>query len=128
MRIIPDQLKSRNLVPFKKRHGRYKIPGMAPEHQVSLDRVDSDLSPEEQGYIRHYLGYADALLRSAEEHAVPERQETKFELTRMVIEEHSTTDKQPREERRAGELPEAITEEKPNEDGHAPGKDSSHAA
>jgi hypothetical protein len=75
MRMIPDQLKSRNLVPFKKRHGRYKIPGMTPEHQVSLDRVDSDLSPEEQGYIRHYLGYADALLRSAEQNVAPEPQE-----------------------------------------------------
>jgi hypothetical protein len=69
MRIIPDQLKSKNLVPFKKRHGRYNIPGIASENQVSMDRVDSDLSTEEQGYIRHYLGYADALIRSAEETA-----------------------------------------------------------
>jgi hypothetical protein len=75
MRMIPDQLKSRNLVPFKKRHGKYKIPGTTPEHQISLDRVDSDLSPEEQGYIRHYLGYADALLRSAEQNVAPDPQE-----------------------------------------------------
>jgi len=67
MRHIPDQLKSRNLVPFKKRHGRYKIPGLASEHDVLVDRVDADLSPEEQGFIRHYLGYADALLRSTED-------------------------------------------------------------
>lgn len=71
MRTIPDQLKSRNLVPFKKRHGRYKIPGLATEHEVLVDRVDADLSPEEQGYVRHYLGYADAFLRSVE-HIVPE--------------------------------------------------------
>jgi hypothetical protein len=76
MRQIPDQLKSRNLVPFKKRNGRYKIPGMASEQEVLMDRVDPDLSPEEQGFIRHYLGYADAFLRSTE-HVIPEpREET----------------------------------------------------
>src|SRR5579864_5635241 len=67
MRQIPDQLKSRNLVPFKKRLGRYKIPGLTSEHEVLMDRVDPDLSPEEQGFIRHYLGYADAFLRSTED-------------------------------------------------------------
>lgn len=71
MRTIPDQLRSRNLVPFKKRHGKYKIPGLASEHEILMDRVDADLSPEEQGFIRHYLGYADAFLRSVE-HIVPE--------------------------------------------------------
>src|ERR1041385_2862459 len=73
MRTIPDQLKSRNLVPFKKGPGRYKIPGVANQHEVLMDHVDTDLSPEEQGFIRHYLGYADALLRV--EHTVPELQE-----------------------------------------------------
>ena len=67
MRTIPDQLKSKNLVPFKKRHDRYNIPGMKAENQVLMDNVDSDLSSEEQTYIRHFLGYADALIRSAEE-------------------------------------------------------------
>ena len=71
MRIIPHQLRSKNLVPFKKRHGRYNIPGMMSESHVSVDRVDKDLSREEQTYIRHYLGYADALIRSAEENAPP---------------------------------------------------------
>jgi len=69
MRIIPDQLRSKNLVPFKKRNGRYKIPGMTTENEVLMDRVDADLSAEEQSYVRHYLGYADALIRSAEENA-----------------------------------------------------------
>ena len=69
MRIIPDQLRSKNLVPFKKRHGRYKIPGMTPEHEILMDRVDPDLSQEEQSFVRHYLGYADALIRGAEENA-----------------------------------------------------------
>jgi hypothetical protein len=71
---MPDQLKSRNLVPFKKRNGRYNIPGLASEQEAMIDRVDADLSPEEQGFISHYLGYADAFLRSAE-HTVPEPQE-----------------------------------------------------
>lgn len=69
MRIIPDQLRSKNLVPFKKRSGRYKIPGMTSENEVLMDRVDADLSPEEQSYVRHYLGYADALIKSVEENA-----------------------------------------------------------
>jgi len=72
MRIIPDQLRSKNLVPFKKRNGRYKIPGMTSENEVLMDRVDADLSAEEQSYVRHFLGYADALIRSAEENALPE--------------------------------------------------------
>lgn len=75
MRTIPDQLRSRNLVPFKKRHGKYRIPGLASEHEILMDRVDADLSPEEQGFIRHYLGYADAFLRSVE-HIVPEPPES----------------------------------------------------
>src|SRR3979409_1087935 len=98
MRIIPDQLRSRNLVPFKKRQGKYKIPGMATENPISMDDVDPDLSPEEQGYVRHYLGYADALLRSADENAPPESQEDKLQLTEIVIEER-LTEEQPREER-----------------------------
>jgi hypothetical protein len=71
MRPIPDQLKSRNLVPFKKRNGRYNIPDLASEHEAMMD---ADLSPEEQGFIRYYLGYADAFLRSVE-HIVPEPRE-----------------------------------------------------
>lgn len=72
MRIIPDQLRSKNLVPFKKRRGRYKIPGMTSENEVLMDRVDPDLSQEEQTYVRHYLGYADAFIRAAEENALAE--------------------------------------------------------
>jgi hypothetical protein len=102
MKIIPDQLRSRNLVPFKKRPGKYNIPGMATENPISMDRVDKDLSPEEQGYIRHYLGYADALLRSAEDNVPPKAQEDKFQLTEMAIEERPT-EKQTREEKPAEE-------------------------
>jgi len=72
MRIIPDQLKSKNLVPFRKRHGRYKIPGMTSENEALMTRVEADLSPEEQSYVRHYLGYADTFIRMAEANAPPE--------------------------------------------------------
>jgi hypothetical protein len=78
MRIIPDQLRSKNLVPFKKRHGRYNIPGMTSENEILMDRVDPDLSPEEQSYVRHYLGYADAFIKMTEESTSPEAREASF--------------------------------------------------
>ncbi len=64
---MTDQLNSKNLVPFKKRRGAYDIPGMTRENNEdhTLDDVDHDLSRDEQRFIRHYLGYADALLKSA---------------------------------------------------------------
>jgi hypothetical protein len=66
MRMIADPLHSWNLVPFKKRRDVYDIPCVARgEDQRLIDQVDPDLSPEEQSFIRHYLGYADTLLRSA---------------------------------------------------------------
>lgn len=67
MRQIPDQLKSRNLVPFRKRRGKYNIPGMSSGQDELTDRVDDDLSSEEQGFVRHYLGFADIFLKNAEE-------------------------------------------------------------
>lgn len=75
MRVIPDQLRSKNLVPFKKRPGRYKIPGMTTENEILMDRVDADLSPEEQSYVRHYLNYADFLIGRAEQNALQEEDE-----------------------------------------------------
>jgi hypothetical protein len=72
MRMIPDQLRSKNLVPFKKRHGRYKIPGMTSENEVLMNPFDPDLNPEEQSYVRHYLGYADAFIKMTEESALAE--------------------------------------------------------
>jgi hypothetical protein len=66
MRIIPDQLHSQNLVPFKKRRNGYSIPG-GPNEEDLNNRVDTDLNPEEQSFVRHYLGYADLFLKSAEE-------------------------------------------------------------
>ncbi len=113
MRIIPDQLRSKNLVPFKKRHGRYKIPGMSTENQVLMDRVDSDLSAEEQTYVRHYLGYADALIRSAEENASSEAGEAGREG--VGESQESNEDEQERPAERASLLLDEH-EPSPNED------------
>jgi hypothetical protein len=66
MLTMTDQLRSKNLVPFKKRRGPYHIFGSTGEdEELSLDQVDHDLSREEERFIRHYLGYADALLKHA---------------------------------------------------------------
>ncbi|MFL6312360.1 MAG: hypothetical protein ACJ71W_09660 [Terriglobales bacterium] len=110
MRIIPDQLRSKNLVPFKKRHGRYKIPGVTTENQVLMDRVDPDLSAEEQTYVRHYLGYADALIRSAEENASSEPGEAGLEEGAGESDE----DEQARPEETASSIP--MDEPSPDED------------
>src|SRR6476659_7501790 len=62
---MTDQLNSKNLVPFKKRRGAYSIPGMTGENEEHLiDQVDHDLSSEERRFIRHYVSYADTLLKS----------------------------------------------------------------
>ena len=62
-----DHLDSKNLVPFKKRRNGYRLPGLTKqEEEKVIDEVDPDLRPEEQGYVRHYLGYADVMLKSSE--------------------------------------------------------------
>ena len=61
-----DPLHSQNLVPFKKDGTGYRLPGGARDEEEHLTgQVDPDLSPEEQGFVRHYLAYADTLLRNA---------------------------------------------------------------
>ena len=110
MRIIPDQLRSKNLIPFKKRNGRYNIPGSGSENQISMDRVDSDLSPEEQGYIRHFLGYADALIRSAEDTGPLALPEEELAESAMMIKERRQ--QQPQQQPQP-ETPEAAITEEP---------------
>lgn len=63
-----DHLDSKNLVPFKKRRNGYHLPGLTKqaEEQV-IDEVDPELRPEEQGFVRHFLAYADVLLKKVEE-------------------------------------------------------------
>jgi len=60
-----DHLDSTNLVPFKRRQNGFQLPRLAKGHDEQMvDDVDSDLRPEELGYVRHYLAYADILLRN----------------------------------------------------------------
>lgn len=61
---MTDPLHSQNLVPFKKRRGAYHIPGMTGENEERALEVDLSLDPEEARFIRHYLGYADTLLKN----------------------------------------------------------------
>jgi hypothetical protein len=73
---MANPLHSRNLVPFKKRLDAYDIPGLARGNdEISLDQVDHDLSPEEQSFIRHYLGYADTLLNGVRDEGFAQQEE-----------------------------------------------------
>ena len=56
-------------MPFKKRRKNgYHLPGLAKEEEEQvIDEVDPELRPEEQGYVRHFLSYADVLLKNAVE-------------------------------------------------------------
>jgi hypothetical protein len=59
------ELHSKNLVPFKKRRGAYHIPGLsAVDEERPAQEVDRSLSSEEQSFVRHYLTYADMILKN----------------------------------------------------------------
>ena len=61
-------LHSNNLVPFKKRRDGYHLPGAEQDGEAStVERLDPGLSTEEQGFIRHFLDYADTLLERTNE-------------------------------------------------------------
>ncbi|HZS27367.1 MAG TPA: hypothetical protein VFB76_09045 [Candidatus Angelobacter sp.] len=64
---MPDHLDSTKLMPFKRRRKNgYHLPGLAKEEEEQvIDEVDPELRPEEQGYVRHFLSYADILLKNA---------------------------------------------------------------
>ena len=69
---IVDHLEGKNLVPFKRRRNGYHLPILSKEAEKQLiDEVDPELRPEEQGYVRHYLAYADVMLKNAEEEEEP---------------------------------------------------------
>lgn len=61
-----DHLNSNKLVPFKRRRNGYHLPGLQKEAEEQvIDEVDPELRPEEQGFVRHFLSYADVLLNNA---------------------------------------------------------------
>jgi len=63
---MTDHLDSTNLVPFKKRRrDGFHLPDLnGKQEEHIIDEVDPDLRPEEQGFVRHFLAYADILLRN----------------------------------------------------------------
>jgi hypothetical protein len=63
---MADHLDSKNLIPFKRRRNGYHLPELQKESEEQvIDEVDPELRPEEQGFVRHFLGYADVFLNHA---------------------------------------------------------------
>src|SRR4029077_83864 len=84
---MADHLESKNFEPFKKRHHNgYHLPNLAKEQaEEIINDVDPELRPEEQGYVRHYLSYADIMLKRAEDElaAQPETSHDAGKVTEM---------------------------------------------
>jgi hypothetical protein len=83
---MADHLDSKNLIPFKKRRNGYHLPGLQKEAEDQvIDEVDPELRPEEQGFVRHFLSYADVLLNNvkADEPAEEESSENPGNITEM---------------------------------------------
>lgn len=58
-----DHLHSKNLLPFRNKRNGFRLPGAATEEEEQMvEEVDPKLKPDEQGFVRHYLGFADVLL------------------------------------------------------------------
>ena len=72
---MADHLESKNFEPFKKRGDNgYHLPKLGKEQDMQIiNDVDPELRPEEQGYVRHFLAYADIMLKHTE--APPEQPE-----------------------------------------------------
>jgi hypothetical protein len=62
---MSKHLDSENLIPFRSRDSGYHLPQLSKEvDEETVDEVDPGLGPEDQRFIRHYLGYADVLLHA----------------------------------------------------------------
>jgi hypothetical protein len=59
----------KRLRPFRK--GGNRLPPTTPEEEEKITKLDHDLQPDEQAYVRHYVNYADVLLTSGEEQTAP---------------------------------------------------------
>ncbi len=94
-----DRLHSKNLLPFRKKRNGFRLPGAATEEEEQMvEEVDPKLRPDEQGFVRHYLGYADVLLNSP---APPERSNLGLILTDKAIEQEPRDDRDEIEKREA---------------------------
>ncbi len=64
---MSKHLDSGNLILFRRHEHAYQMPELAEDTAAeAMDQVDPGLKPEDHGFIRHYLGYADVLLRTRE--------------------------------------------------------------
>jgi hypothetical protein len=54
----------KKLRPFRKPDNR--LPQTTPDEDEQIAQLDQNLRPDEQAYVRHYVGYADVLLNEAE--------------------------------------------------------------
>ena len=50
----------KRLRPFRKSGNT--MPRTVPDEEDKVTRLDHDLQPDEQAYVRHYVNYADVLL------------------------------------------------------------------
>ena len=62
----------RRLKPFHRTDNR--LPQPAPDKEDQIAELDPKLTPEEQAYVNHYVGYADVLLHESEEEDAPSEQ------------------------------------------------------
>lgn len=90
----------KNLLPFHKPGKGVPESIRGPEEQVT--DLDPNLSPEEQVYVAHYLGYADVFLGST---AAPKEKP----VEEKVIEMPAQTNHEPREVKKADGEDEAAT-------------------
>lgn len=51
----------KRLRPFRK-SGNNLLPRASAEEEEKIAKLDHDLQPEEEAYVRHYVNYADVLL------------------------------------------------------------------
>lgn len=89
---MTDQIHSNNLVPFRKRRGSYHIPGMTGNNEEHALEVDQSLDQEEARFVRHYLGYADTLLKLDPVEGEMEPQEVIEEVSLQEISLAEVTD------------------------------------
>ena len=59
-------LKTKNLLPFRDGRNGFRMARITQvvEEESPECQLDPDLTQEEEAYVRHYLKYADTLLRS----------------------------------------------------------------
>jgi hypothetical protein len=75
---MTNHLDSKNLVPFRPKRNGYRLPGMAGEEEEQvIESVDPDLRPDERGFVRYYLGYADVFLSRAHEEEETEEEDSR---------------------------------------------------